>query len=174
MRASAKEDKKISLIYIIFNIYSSKPWGNCGKPCDCPKMALLGGFLRFLAIFRLLMVVENRGKTRNDFHSHFWPRKKSQNDIFRFSTISNNFTTMGCWKFLKFLKELFSKSSLSRRPQTAKFSLALQTGGAPADRLEGVKSSLQGRFLLLHSFLQWMIKLLYQYAIIELQRVAQW
>ena len=71
MRASAKEDKKISLIYIIFNIYSSRPWGNCGKPRDCPKMALLGGFLRFLAIFRLLLVVENRGKTRNDFHSYF-------------------------------------------------------------------------------------------------------
>ena len=31
MRASAKEDKKINLIYIIFNIYNSRTWGNCGK-----------------------------------------------------------------------------------------------------------------------------------------------
>ena len=51
VRASAKEDKKINLIYIIFNIYNSRPWGNCGKPRNCPKTALLGGFLRFLAIF---------------------------------------------------------------------------------------------------------------------------
>ena len=130
MRASAKEDKKISLIYIIFNIYSSRPWGNCGKPRDCPKMALFGGFLRFLAIFRLLLVVENQGKTHYDFHSQFWPRKKSQNDIFRFSTISNNFTTVGCWKFLKILKKLFSKSFFSGVRGNA-LQLALQTDCVP-------------------------------------------
>ena len=31
-RKRAKEDKKISLIYIIFNNYNSRAWGNCGKP----------------------------------------------------------------------------------------------------------------------------------------------
>jgi len=54
--------------------------------------------------------------------------------------------TTAAGKFLKILKELFSKSSLSRRPQTAKLSLALQTGGAPADRLEVVKPPLAGGF----------------------------
>ena len=37
---SAKEDKKISLIYIIYNNYNSRAWGNCGKPQKCPKTAL--------------------------------------------------------------------------------------------------------------------------------------
>ena len=48
-------------------------------------------------------------------------------------------------KFLRFLKELFSKSSLSRPPQRSKHPCALNRL-RPAGCLEGVKSSLQGRF----------------------------
>ena len=47
---------------------------------------------------------------------------------------------------MRFLKELFSKSSLSRAPQSAKLSPTLQAGGAPADCLEGVKTPFQGVF----------------------------
>ena len=41
--------------------------------------------------------------------------------------------------------------ALSRTPQSAEFSLALQAVAALGDRLEGVKSPLCGRFSLLHS-----------------------
>mgnify|MGYP003410295029 CR=1 FL=1 len=44
------------------------------------------------------------------------------------------------------LKKLFSKSFLSRRPQTAKSPPALQAVAALGDRLEGVKSPLAGDF----------------------------
>ena len=60
---------------------------------------------------------------------------------------------------MKILKELFSKSSLSRRPQTVRkrlpsatpraslaLSFALKTGGAPADGFEGVKPPHRGGF----------------------------
>jgi len=54
--------------------------------------------------------------------------------------------TTAAGKLLMILKKLFSKSFLSRRPQTAKSPPALQAVAALGDRLEGVKSPLAGDF----------------------------